>query len=78
MKPEIQSIDNELDIRSLCYSLWYGKVWIVGIAVVFALFALVYSYVVKQEWSATAITDRPTVSMLGVLYSRAVPSRFSA
>ncbi|SQI44274.1 Lipopolysaccharide biosynthesis protein wzzE [Leminorella richardii] len=70
MKPEIQSIDNELDIRSLCYSLWYGKVWIVGIAVVFALFALVYSYVVKQEWSATAITDRPTVSMLGGYYTQ--------
>lgn len=70
MKPEIQSIDNELDIRSLCYSLWYGKVWIVGIAIAFALVALAYSYVVKQEWSATAITDKPTVSMLGGYYSQ--------
>lgn len=70
MKPDIQSVDNELDIRGLCYSLWYGKVWIVGIAVLFAAAALVYSYLVKQEWSTTAITDKPTVNMLGGYYSQ--------
>lgn len=70
MKPEIQSVDNELDIRGLCYSLWYGKTWIVGIAVLFAAVALVYSYLVKQEWSTTAITDKPTISMLGGYYSQ--------
>lgn len=70
MKSEIQSVDNELDIRSLCYSLWYGKIWIVGIAIIFAAIALGYSYVVKQEWSTTAITDKPTVSMLGGYYSQ--------
>ncbi|WP_159567393.1 ECA polysaccharide chain length modulation protein [Budvicia diplopodorum] len=70
MKPEIQSVDNELDIRGLCYSLWYGKIWIVGIAVLFAAATLVYSYLVKQEWSTTAITDKPTVNMLGGYYSQ--------
>lgn len=70
MKPEIQSVDNELDIRGLCYSVWYGKVWIVGCALLFASVALAYSYVVKQEWSTTAITDKPTVNMLGGYYSQ--------
>ncbi|MDR0805283.1 MAG: ECA polysaccharide chain length modulation protein [Enterobacteriaceae bacterium] len=70
MEPEIQSMDNELDIRRLCHSLWYGKIWIVGIAVIFAIAALGYSYLVKQEWSTTAITDKPTISMLGGYYSQ--------
>lgn len=70
MKPENQSVDNELDIRGLCYSLWYGKTWIIGIALIFASAALAYSYLVKQEWSTTAITDKPTVNMLGGYYSQ--------
>ncbi|AKJ43665.1 ECA polysaccharide chain length modulation protein [Pragia fontium] len=70
MKPDMQSVENELDIRGLCYSLWYGKLWIVGIAAFFAMVALAYSYLVKQEWSTTAITDKPTVSMLGGYYSQ--------
>ncbi len=31
----------------------------------FALIALAYTFFARQEWSATAITDRPTVNMLG-------------
>lgn len=76
MNPETTSdkhtpaVDNELDIRGLCCTLWRGKPWIIGIAVLFAAVALIVSYLVKQEWSATAITDRPTVNVLGGYYSQ--------
>ncbi|CNE71544.1 lipopolysaccharide biosynthesis protein WzzE [Yersinia similis] len=64
------SVDNELDIRGLCRTLWRGKVWIIGMAIIFAAIALGVSYLVKQQWSATAITDRPTVNNLGGYYSQ--------
>lgn len=76
MNPETTSdkhtpaVDNELDIRGLCCTLWRGKPWIIGIAVLFAAVALIVSYLVKQEWSATAITDKPTVNALGGYYSQ--------
>ncbi|AIR60230.1 lipopolysaccharide biosynthesis protein WzzE [Cedecea neteri] len=63
-------VENELDIRGLFRTLWQGKFWIIGIAFVFALIALIYTFLAKQEWSATAITDRPTVNMLGGYYSQ--------
>ncbi|EGT4509268.1 ECA polysaccharide chain length modulation protein [Cronobacter sakazakii] len=62
--------DNELDIRGLFRTLWAGKFWIVGMAVLFALVALTYTFFARQEWSAMAITDRPTVNMLGGYYSQ--------
>ena len=62
--------ENELDIRGLFCTLWSGKRWILGIALLFALIALVYTFFARQEWSATAITDRPTVNMLGGFYSQ--------
>lgn len=62
--------ENELDIRGLFRTLWAGKRWIVGIAVLFALIVLIYTFFARQEWSATAITDRPTVNMLGGYYSQ--------
>lgn len=62
--------DNELDIRGLFRALWQGKVWVVGMAVLFALLALIYTFFARQEWSATAITDSPTVNMLGGFYSQ--------
>jgi lipopolysaccharide biosynthesis protein WzzE len=46
--------------------------WIVGMALAFALVALAYTFFARQEWSATAISDRPTVNMLGGYYSAAV------
>ncbi|MGL9719227.1 ECA polysaccharide chain length modulation protein [Symbiopectobacterium sp.] len=61
-------IENELDIRGLCGALWRGKFWIAGVALAFALVALGYSYLARQEWSATAITDRPGVTRLGGYY----------
>ncbi|ROP48872.1 lipopolysaccharide biosynthesis protein WzzE [Enterobacter sp. BIGb0383] len=64
------SAENELDIRGLFRTLWAGKLWIVGIALLFALVALIYTFFARQEWSATAITDRPTVNMLGGFYSQ--------
>ncbi|WP_279026036.1 ECA polysaccharide chain length modulation protein [Gibbsiella quercinecans] len=63
-------VDNELDIRGLFCTLWRGKAWIIGMALLFAVVALGVSYLVKQEWSATAITDRPTVNALGGYYSQ--------
>ncbi|MGL4726559.1 MAG: ECA polysaccharide chain length modulation protein [Scandinavium sp.] len=62
--------ENELDIRGLFRTLWAGKRWIVGIAFLFALIVLIYTFFARQEWSATAITDRPTVNMLGGYYSQ--------
>lgn len=76
MKPEKTStnnelaVDNELDIRGLCCTLWRGKAWIISMAVLFAVIALSVSYLVKQQWSATAITDKPTVNNLGGYYSQ--------
>lgn len=65
------SIDNELDIRGLCCTLWRGKFWIIGLGLLFALIALGSSYLMKQEWSSTAITDRPTVNNLASYFSQA-------
>lgn len=70
MKPEIQPIENEIDIRKLCQLLWGGKLWIIGLAALFGISALIYSYLVKEEWSAMAITDKPMVDMLGDFYPR--------
>lgn len=62
--------ENELDIRGLFRTLWTGKLWIGGIAILFALVALTWTFFARQEWGATAITDRPTVNMLGGFYSQ--------
>lgn len=64
------NVENELDIRSLFRTLWAGKLWIIGMAILFALIALVYTVFARQEWSATAISDRPTVNMLSGYYSQ--------
>ncbi|MGB9096687.1 ECA polysaccharide chain length modulation protein [Erwinia sp.] len=61
---------NELDIRGLCCTLWQGKKWILGVALVFVLLAWVWSLLVTPKWSTTAITDRPTVNMLSSFYSQ--------
>ena len=63
-------VDNELDIRGLFSALWRGKRWIIGLALLGMLLAWVWSLLVKQEWSTTAITDRPTVNMIGGYYSQ--------
>lgn len=68
--PQQTQYDQELDIRALFVSLWRGKVWIVGIAVVFALVSLGASYFMQQKWNSTAITDYPTVNNLGGYYSQ--------
>lgn len=76
MKPEITStsyelgVNNELDIRSLFCALWCGRRWIVGITFLFALVALGISYLMRPQWIAIAITDKPTVSQLGSYYSQ--------
>ncbi|MFH8132730.1 ECA polysaccharide chain length modulation protein [Pantoea osteomyelitidis] len=63
-------VENELDIRGLCCTLWRGKAWIVGLALLFALLTWIASLLMKQAWSATAITDRPTINMLGNYYAQ--------
>ena len=57
-------------MRGLFRTFWVGKIWIVGFAALFIIGALVYTIFARQEWSATAITDRPTVNMLGSYYSQ--------
>jgi len=63
-------VDNELDLRGLGCRLWRGKRWIVGLALLFALVAWLATLLLKQVWSTTAITDRPTVNMLGSYYAQ--------
>lgn len=70
----VTSVENELDIRGPFRTSWTRKVWIVGIAPVFASATLVYMFSACQGWNATAIPDRPTVSMLGDYYSQQQPS----
>lgn len=41
--------ENELDIRGLFRVLWRSKLWIVGIALGFALLALAYTFFAKQS-----------------------------
>ena len=63
-------VENELDVRGLFRTFWAGKIWIAGFAALFIIGALVYTIFARQEWSATAITDRPTVNMLRSFYSQ--------
>lgn len=64
------NVENELDIRGLFRALWTGKIWIAAMALLFALIVLVYAFFARQQWVAMAITDRPTVNMLGNYYSQ--------
>ena len=66
------NVENELDIRGLFRALWAGKGWIVGGAVLFAAIVLVYTFFARQEWSATAITDRLLSICWGILFPTAV------
>lgn len=68
IKNEIM-VDNTLDIRGLFCTLWRGKTWVVGAAVLFVLVALGVSYLMKQQWSTTAITGRPPMSTLSGFYA---------
>lgn len=52
------NIENELDIRGLFRTLWAGKIWIISMALLFALIVLIYAFFARQQWSAMAITDR--------------------
>lgn len=63
-------VENELDIRGLCRALWRGRLWTGGVAALFALAALGYSYLATPAWSTTAMTDKPTVTVLGSYYSQ--------
>ena len=63
-------VENELDIRGLCCCLWRGKRWIIGLALLFAVIAWLATLLMKQVWSTTAMTERPTVNMLGSYYAQ--------
>jgi lipopolysaccharide biosynthesis protein WzzE len=64
------ALDNELDIRGLCRTLWQGKLWIIGLGLGFAVAALLISLLMKQAWSTTAVTDKPTVNNLASYFSQ--------
>lgn len=66
-----QAIDNELDLRGLLCILRRGKVTLIAYyALACRLGALIYTYVVRQEWTAIAINDKPTVNVLGNYFSQ--------
>ncbi|WP_237385624.1 ECA polysaccharide chain length modulation protein [Xenorhabdus sp. Sc-CR9] len=69
-KQDQPAIEYELDIRTLCHTLWLGKIWIIALAMIFAAVALAASYLMQQKWSATAIVDLPTTNNLGSYYSQ--------
>lgn len=62
--------ENELDIQLLCRLLWQGKYCIIGFALLGGLLALLYSFIVEPQWSAWAVTDKPTVTQLGDYYTQ--------
>lgn len=64
------SVENELDIRALFSTLWQGRLWIIGMAMGCAFLALLISLCMEQQWSATAITDKPSINRLGSYYSQ--------
>lgn len=66
-----EDAENELDIRGLFRTLWAGKLWIIGMGLAFALIALAYTFC-SSGVELTAITDRPTVNMLGILLAAAI------
>lgn len=43
------NVENELDIRGLFRALWAGKIWIAGMAVLFALIVLVYAFLLARS-----------------------------
>ncbi|SFN51567.1 lipopolysaccharide biosynthesis protein WzzE [Izhakiella capsodis] len=65
---QVETEENVLDLRALCCALWRGKGWIIGGALILALAALIYSLLARQIWSATAVTDRPGMTLLGNYY----------
>ncbi|CDG23119.1 Lipopolysaccharide biosynthesis protein wzzE [Xenorhabdus poinarii G6] len=69
-KQDQPAVEHELDIRALCYALWYGKIWIIALTIIFAAAALGASYLMQQKWSATATVDLPTTNNLGSYYSQ--------
>lgn len=60
-------MDNKLNIPALYYTLWCGKSWMIGIAALFTAVALIVSYLINQESSAVAISDRPKENSQGVI-----------
>ena len=46
---QLSSAENELDIRGLFRALWSGKHWIIGLAVLFAVVVLIYTFFARQE-----------------------------
>ncbi|NKI75748.1 ECA polysaccharide chain length modulation protein [Dickeya sp. CFBP 2040] len=68
--PQAMPLDDELDVRLLCQVLWQGKVWVVGFAVLFALLALVYSWLVQPVWRTSAVTDKPAAAMLSSFFEQ--------
>lgn len=65
-----EDAEDELDTRGSFRTLWARKLWIISMGSALTLIALVYTFFTRQGWSSTAITDCPTVNMLGRYYSQ--------
>lgn len=61
-------IDNQLDIQCLFRALWRGKGWIIGVMLLSVAMALLYSFLVRPQWNAVAVTDKPTSALLNKYY----------
>lgn len=53
------SYDDEIDLWQLVTTLWAGKLWIIGIAVVCGLLGLWYAKTTEEEWTAEAQVVAP-------------------
>ena len=47
--------DDEIDLRELFAVIWAGKMWIVGITVVFALVSVIYALSLANEYKASVV-----------------------
>src|SRR5690606_8481286 len=53
------SYDDEIDLWQLVTTLWAGKLWIIGIALVCGLLGLWYAKTSEEEWIAKAQVTTP-------------------
>ncbi|CAL1329438.1 Wzz/FepE/Etk N-terminal domain-containing protein [Candidatus Providencia siddallii] len=61
-------MEYELDIRGLFRLFFKKKFLIFAFSIIFAFIAFIISCFMKYKWTATAVTDLPTINNLGYYY----------